>query len=410
MEHRFLIIADDFTGANDTGVQLKRNGIPVKVVLNSDTDGEEHSIVIDTESRNLDGADAFTKVSRMLEQVDFDRFDFVIKKVDSTLRGNIAEEVAAADQAFHSELIVFAPALPDLGRITVNGIHQLNGIRITETEIGQDPKKPVTKDNLKQVLSGAFEEKIVHLNLCRIRDGFTLDEARIYTFDAENNDDLLRIIQAAKQTGKRVLWVGTAAMADNIMRSLKETAPALCVCGSISEVTNRQLHEAEKQGMQLVQVLIPELLAGKEDIVYYVERCASSLAEGRDTILLSSASYDRSEIMRSVEVGKEKAMQLPDIGDYTQNVLGEIAVEVLKRAKVSGVFLTGGDTAIGFLQKAKANGSYILEEIAVGIPKMEIIGGFFDGLHVITKAGAFGKDDAIVYGMRKLKERRGEKL
>lgn len=409
MKHRFLIIADDFTGANDTGVQLKRNGIPVKVVLDSDTDGEEHSIVIDTESRGLNGTDAFTKVSCMLGQVDFDRFDFVVKKVDSTLRGNIAEEVAAADQAFHSELIVFAPALPDLGRITVNGIHQLNGIRITETEIGQDPKKPVTQDNLRQILSEAFEEKIVHLNLCRIRDGFTLDEARIYTFDAENNDDLLRVIQTAKQTGKRILWVGTAAMADNIMRSLKETAPAFCVCGSISEVTNRQLHEAEKQGMQLMQVLVPELLAGKSDIAYYVERCAASLAEGMDTILLSSASYDRREIMRSVEAGKEKGMQLPDIGDYTQNVLGEIAVEVLKRARVSGVFLTGGDTAIGFLQKAKANGSYILEEIAVGIPKMEIIGGFFDGLPVVTKAGAFGKDDAIVYGMRKLKEKESRK-
>ena len=384
MEHRFLIIADDFTGANDTGVQLKRNGIPVKVVLNPDTDGEEHSIVIDTESRNLGGADAFTKVSRMLEQVNFDRFDFVIKKVDSTLRGNIAEEVAAADQAFHSDLIVFAPALPDLGRMTVNGIHQLNGIRITETEIGKDPKKPVTQDNLKQLLSGGFEERIVHLNLYRVRDGFSLDEARIYTFDAENNNDLLQIIQTAKQTGKRILWVGTAAMADNIMRSLEETAPALCVCGSISEVTNRQIHEAEKQGMQLVQVLIPELLAGKANIAFYVERCAASLAKGRDTVLLSSASYDR-------------------------NVLGEIAMEVLKRVKVSGVFLTGGDTSIGFLQKAKANGSYILEEIAVGIPKMEIIGGSFDGLPVVTKAGAFGKDDAIVYGMRKLKEKESHK-
>ena len=110
-----------------------------------------------------------------------------------------------------------------------------------------------------------------------------------------------------------------------------------------------------------------------------------------------------------MEAGKEKGLQLPDIGDYTQTVLGEIAVEVLIRARVSGVFLTGGDTAIGFLQKAKANGSYILEEIAVGIPKMEIIGGFFDGLPVVTKAGAFGKDDAIVYGMRKLKEKESRK-
>ena len=409
MEHRFLIIADDFTGACDTGVQLKRNGIPVKVVMNPDTDGEEFSIVIDTESRNLEGADAFAKVSRMLKQVDFDKFDFVIKKVDSTLRGNIAEETAATDLAFHSDLIVFAPALPDLGRITVNEIHQLNGVRITETEIGRDPKKPVTQDNLKQLLSRAFEEKIVHINLDRIRNGFSLDETRIYTFDAESNNDLLQIIETAKRTGKRILWVGTAAMADNIMRSLEETAPAFCVCGSISEVSNRQIHEAERQGMRLVQVRIPELLAGKADSACYVEMCSVSLAEGRDTILLSSASYDRSEIMRSVEVGTEKGLRLPEIGNFTQNVLGEIAMEVLKRVKVSGVFLTGGDTSIGFLQKAEADGSRILEEIAVGIPKMEIIGGVFDGLPVVTKAGAFGNDDAIVYGMRKLKEKQRHK-
>ena len=31
--HPFVIVADDFTGANDTGVQLCRSGIPVDVVL-----------------------------------------------------------------------------------------------------------------------------------------------------------------------------------------------------------------------------------------------------------------------------------------------------------------------------------------------------------------------------------------
>ena len=409
MGQKFLIIADDFTGANDTGVQLKRNGLPVKVVLRTDNADEERSVVIDTESRSLSGEEAFDKVSRMMELVDLNKFDCVIKKVDSTLRGKIAEEIAAVDRAYKSDLIIFAPALPDLGRITVNGIHQLNGIRITDTEIGNDPKKPVTEDNLRKMLSNVFHEEIIHMNLYKIRDGFSLDESRIYTFDSEKNSDLLKIIQTAQQTGKRILWVGTAAMAENIMHSLEETPPALCVCGSISEVTNRQIHEAEKQGVHLVQVSIPDMLRGMMSPEYYIERCSSLLKRGRDTILLSSASYDRREIDKSLEAGRGKGLELSQIGDYTQNVLGEIAVEVLRNVKVSGVFLTGGDTAIGFLNKVQAEGSYIVEEIAVGIPKMEVIGGEFNNLPVVTKAGAFGKDDAILYGLRKLKEKESQK-
>ena len=31
MKNKYLIIADDFTGSNDTGVQLRRRGYPTKV-------------------------------------------------------------------------------------------------------------------------------------------------------------------------------------------------------------------------------------------------------------------------------------------------------------------------------------------------------------------------------------------
>lgn len=412
MDHRFLIIADDFTGSNDTGVQLKRKGIPVKVVLKAegaDTGGEERSVVLDTESRSLSGEEAFRKVHGMLEQVDFSKYDCVIKKVDSTLRGNIAEEIAAADRLYGSELIIFAPAFPDLGRTTVNGIHQLNGIPVTETEIGKDPKKPVTEYNLKNLMSKVFKENIIHMDLCRIREGFELEDARIYTFDAEKNSDLLTIIGAAQKTGKRTLFAGTAAIAENIMESIEKTAPAFCVCGSVSEVTNRQVHEAESKGVQLVQISVPELLCGISDKEDYADKCTAALTEGKDTILLSSASYDRRELDKSEQAGRERGMDLTEVSAYTKDVLGEIAAEVLKRVKVSGVFLTGGDTAMGFLEKIGADGSIILEEVAVGIPKMEVTGGMYSGLPVITKAGAFGKEDAISYGMRKLKEKESRK-
>ena len=54
--------------------------------------------------------------------------------------------------------------------------------------------------------------------------------------------------------------------------------------------------------------------------------------------------------------------------------------------------------------EARSLGSSIVTEIAVGIPMMRLSGGPFAGLKVVTKAGAFGKEDAITFALRKLKE------
>ena len=59
---------------------------------------------------------------------------------------------------------------------------------------------------------------------------------------------------------------------------------------------------------------------------------------------------------------------------------------------------------MGFFAEARSRGSSILTEVAVGIPMMKLRGGEFEGLRVITKAGAFGRDDTITYSLRKLKE------
>ena len=128
MEERYLIIADDFTGANDTGVQLRRRGFPTEVLFCGKPMGADRSIVIDTESRTVHPDHAYEIVSHALEDVDFDSFRYVIKKVDSTMRGNIAAEIKAVDEHFKPELMIFAPALPDLKRTTVDGVQCLNGV------------------------------------------------------------------------------------------------------------------------------------------------------------------------------------------------------------------------------------------------------------------------------------------
>ena len=54
MSEKYLIVADDFTGSNDTGVQLKNRGIDISVVFHSeDMEDIESSVVLDTESRGM---------------------------------------------------------------------------------------------------------------------------------------------------------------------------------------------------------------------------------------------------------------------------------------------------------------------------------------------------------------------
>lgn len=403
--NRYLIVADDFTGANDTGVQLKRRGVPTSVVFSSEFIASEGSFVLDTESRALGPEEAAAAVRAGLKGVDLTAFGRVMKKVDSTLRGSVAAEIKAVDELYGSELVVFAPALPDLGRTTVGGVHLLKGIPITRTELAKDPKTPVTEDNITRLLEAVYDEPVTHISEDQVSAGeIDFSTGRVFTCDSATNADLRSVIQAAVATGKRTLWVGTAAMADHLLGVEVDVPPALAVVASVSAVSREQVNFAAGEGIPLVSVPIPELLTGEQKMETYVAQTVALLKEGKDAILASSASCNRAELDRSVAVGEKLNMTREQVSGYTQMVMGKMTKAILEQTPVSGMFLTGGDTALGFFMEARSLGSSIVTEIAVGIPMMRLSGGPFAGLKVGTKAGAFGKEDAITVALRKLKE------
>lgn len=425
MEERYLIIADDFTGANDTGVQLRRRGFPTEVLFCGKPMGADRSIVIDTESRTVHPDHAYEIVSHALEDVDFDSFRYVIKKVDSTMRGNIptipaitnaprvdstmrgniAAEIKAVDEHFKPELMIFAPALPDLKRTTIDGVQCLNGVEICRTELASDPKNPVVEDDLVRMLERYYEEKVILKRLPDVRsDDLDFTEGRIYVCDADCNDDLKKVLKAVAKTGKKVLYIGTAGLADNLMELERPSLPALGVVASVSTVTNRQMKYCEEAGIKMVKLPMHDILSGKEDTECYLKEVVDSLKAGKDTILLTNTAYDRSELELSFEAGEALGLGPVETGDKVRSIVGRLAMEILEQVKVSGVFLTGGDTALGMLMNIEADGSQILSEIRVGIPLVQVKGGKYEGMKLVTKAGAFGADDAAAFALRKIKE------
>ena len=117
-----LIIADDFTGALDTGVQFAARGIRTQVVLDTEIDFASQNaevLVIDTETRHLPADKAYDIVYQLTKRCLKTDIHYIYKKTDSALRGNIGAELAALLDASGCRQLPFLPAFPQLNRITV---------------------------------------------------------------------------------------------------------------------------------------------------------------------------------------------------------------------------------------------------------------------------------------------------
>ena len=110
-----LIIADDFTGALDTGVQFAARGARTEVVVDPQIDFSACGadvLVVDTETRHLPAADAYKAVFDLVERARRAGVRFIYKKTDSALRGNIGAELSALLEASGLRQLPFLPAYP----------------------------------------------------------------------------------------------------------------------------------------------------------------------------------------------------------------------------------------------------------------------------------------------------------
>lgn len=411
MSIHYLIIADDFTGSTDTGVQLAKRGISVQVQLHNEM-SQTSSLVIDTESRNLTTDDARDKISRALLPVNLNKFDFVIKKVDSTLRGNISAELNEITKLYDYDILIFAPSLPSIGRQVKESVLSINGVRGLDTQFAHDPVKPLLDDNIVSILRSAFPgETISTITMNAIhQENINLDKTtRLYAADAMTDFDLQLLVRTILKNKLRVLWVGSSGLMDAILSIKNPVAPTLGIVGSVSDVTAEQVRFARDNNVRIISVPIYDVYQ-KESYFKYVNKAAEEIHTGHDVIITSSATLNRAELKITQEKLMNRGLSLDEIGVIVQSVLGGLGRRILEKSTLSGVFITGGDTAKGFFDVVKADSVNILTEIATGIPMMRIKGGDYDNLRVITKAGAFGNKDLITFAFKKLKENSSQQV
>lgn len=83
--------------------------------------------------------------------------------------------------------------------------------------------------------------------------------------------------------------------------------------------------------------------------------------------------------------------------------LGELTSRIVKNCNARNLILTGGDVALEICKKLNIYNMSILDELLPGIPLA--IANYKDyKLNIITKAGGFGKEDALYNLINKLKK------
>src|SRR5437588_9559135 len=134
------IIADDLTGAADCGIAFALAGLPTFVAFGKGPPpGDAQVLALDTDSRAASPEEASRRVHAAAKDAWGQGARTLYKKIDSTLRGHVGEEVAAAiaagKEAGRRPLIIAAPAFPALGRTTNGGRVFVDGVPLERTEV-----------------------------------------------------------------------------------------------------------------------------------------------------------------------------------------------------------------------------------------------------------------------------------
>ncbi|HJC23036.1 MAG TPA: four-carbon acid sugar kinase family protein [Candidatus Eisenbergiella merdavium] len=416
---KLLVIADDFTGALDTGIQFAASGAVTEILTDTDFDFREYPstevFIVDTETRHVSGQEAYRIVYGLVKNAVNAGIDYLYKKTDSGLRGNIAVEVMAALDASGEDFLAFLPAFPEMKRTVENGISYIEGVPLEKSVFGKDPFEPVTCSRVKDFF-GKRQEIVKEYHdpseLCimpgkkqiAIFDSVTdADQTRIGIYLQRNN--LLRV--AAGCAGFASVIAGLLNISSNKTRAETVKGPLLVMCGSVNEISKRQLACAQKKGYPRVTLTVRQQLESgyleSEEGKTFL-KMISQICRSRGVCMIDTCS-DRKLIEDYMEKGADS---LECVRVRIAERLGEIMKELIGIGLNPTLMVIGGDTLFHFVREVKCRQISLLSELEKGVVYswMKIDGNFYG---VISKSGGFGDEMLLIRLIEeKLKDGRNE--
>ncbi len=397
-----LVIADDLTGALDSGVQLARKGQRVLVSLDCEH-GIDHAsqadvIVIDSESRHDDPRRAYEKCAHLVKKGMELGVKHVYKKTDSGLRGNVGAELTAVLEVSGASHLNFVPAYPKQQRTTENGIQYVAGVPLAQSIFSVDPLNPVSQSAVSDLIHEQSDVPVASWSENTQLEG-------ILVFDCATDDDMRRIAEHLAQHDGDAPMAGCAGLLEMLPSHASDAAsgeksPALpkrlvVVSGSVNEITSMQLAEAERVGAYRRHLPIERILTNpwtEEEARAFVRE---TLEVGADSpvVLMDTLGYQLNVEQRS---DSNSARKISDAASLCASLVSE--------CRDHTVMIVGGDALAGFIDRVGATMLEPVDELFPGVVVARYEGGASEGT-IVTKSGAFGDVSLFFDIHQKLKEK-----
>jgi uncharacterized protein YgbK (DUF1537 family) len=394
------IVADDLTGAMDSSGYFASMGFSTMVVLEPSFTSAADVVVITTNSRAEKPDVASHRVRQAVKNL---AGRAVYKKIDSTLRGNIGVELEAAIEELSSEKAVVAPAFPAVGRTTVDGVLLVDGVPVAETQFANDPILPVKESHIPSLLEKTTGRKVGCITVEDIGNGAEFLYRKIsgmpqdiVVCDVTEQSHLTGIAKAAALAKGRWLLCGSGGLARelNILLNKKlkvgrtrmaklSSRLALVVVGTRNQVAANQLLRAKDElGLPILNLAVERFTQNDmmaENIGDILTEAERLLGQGRGLALSSTFSQ-----------------YAPALKHALPSLLAEAAAGLLATRRFAGIFLSGGDIAVEVCRRLQVSAIRVIGEVEPGVPAGELVGGQYQGMRVVTKAGGFGTEEALV--------------
>ena len=401
---KLLVIADDLTGALDTGVQFAKAGIIPRVITDVrkglPRSAETQVFVLNTETRHLSAADAYQRVFDIVTSALSAGFDHIYKKTDSALRGNIGSELSALMEASRETQLFFFPAYPKINRCTIGGVQYVDGIPVSDSVFGLDPFEPVRCSKIADIVALQSDipvESVPEGSLPSPPIGHTVIE----TFDCSSTHSfelLARRVKPPMAAAK--ISAGCAGFAEFLPYIFDLTGKKdafslpqkdLLVCsGSLNPITIRQLDLAIHNGFGCLT--IPNHDA-------WVSLGHPEFRRGFVQNVLNIASEHPNLILR-VDKEAEECPDLPgnpactfeQIGQQIAANIGALLSDIVNTGLDRNLIITGGDILQSFISQVGCDEVIPLGEVESGIV-LSILVLKGRNITIVSKSGGFGSKD-----------------
>ncbi|MVN91927.1 four-carbon acid sugar kinase family protein [Mucilaginibacter aquatilis] len=381
---RIAVIADDLTGAAEIGGIGIKYGLKVEISRNVNTASPADMLVINTDARSMNEAEAIEVTRNVSEQLKSLNPQFVFKKTDSVLRGHVLAEIAAQCKAMNFSSAIIVPANPSLGRTLVKGHYYINNIPIHQTSFKDDPEFPVTHSHiLTRFKSSPY--------LFSVMPHFAnTNNETIIVGEAEVQGDLNNW---ADKLTNRTLAAGAAGFFTACLNKLigepqgNNTVDEFNLAGSILYISGSTFKPSV--------TLIEELNANNGPVSYMPENLAIS-GDDNETLLHDWAV----ETASLIEQQKKAVMSIPDNNNahtsdgalHKRSFMARAVKKVFDKVQVNELVIEGGSTAAAILDLLNIHTMVPVQELAPGVIRSAVPN---TNLHITLKPGSYSWSKSI---------------